>query len=166
MNPAPKVAGSDAGVMIGPGRFERMGEFLNVWGALRMPHQETCSSSTESTDGQEYVFHLLLSFKLTCSAYRSLELGCSQPRIGRAWIKLRREVPGGATPDRLSPGWRGRLHFEDGQGSLWTRAWIRGPAGDEDAGDGGGCRDGGKSDGQAEGGRRIRTGRGCIKVFC
>jgi hypothetical protein len=62
VEPSTGVAVSDAGVMIGPGRFERMGKLLNVWSALRVPHQKTCSSSTESTDGQEYVFHLSLSF--------------------------------------------------------------------------------------------------------
>src|ERR1035441_4868935 len=91
--------------------------------------------------------------------------------------RLRRDVQ---SPDafpgrwllRKTLSWReaGRLHFEHGQGSLWTRAWVRGTAGGEDAGDRGGRGDGGESVGQRRGpgceyrssagwGDRGRTGR-------
>jgi hypothetical protein len=53
----------------------------------------------------------------------------------------------------------GRLHFEDGCGSLWTCAWLRSAAGGEDGDRCGGCRHGGKPFCQASGhGGVLRSG--------
>jgi len=60
----------------------------------------------------------------------------------------------------LFAGGRGRLHFEDGHGSLWTRTWDRSAAGGEDAGDCGGRGHGREPIGQRrERGWECRPGR-------
>lgn len=131
----------DAGMVVSPGEFETMGEFLHGPGAAGAPDNNSEQSCTDATDHPQNVPHTAPSPLLLIPL-----LYCSGAAGVAGFFELQALAETDA-PAVANVGWmqgtgawmgaRVRLHFVDGFGSVWTGAGNWDTAGGEDGGVGG-----------------------------